>query len=213
MSAKNDRSDKDTAIVKVGLLELRLQSKIKELGALSKSMEKAVDQNKSRIEDGKLLIVKLRDLSSLKQKYADLVEAFNISFMLQSPDKTAEINNKYQDVVDAYYCQKVEAERLIQRLKEENVATSVGIVEFDLEPDVVSKLDIKAKKKTKAESMVSNDSISRKSEPEMSRQKLILVKRCCMGIVIVILFYSFLGLVIQVSLSKEVVTGKFTEKV
>ncbi len=41
------RTDKDSAFVNVGLLELRLQSKIKELGALSKSIEKALEQKNS----------------------------------------------------------------------------------------------------------------------------------------------------------------------
>ncbi len=207
-------NDEELALSNLRHLNWRFKSKIGELKAQRDSLLDALEHEVPITEpDCRVLHNQLKELSVLKQKYSDLVEAFDIRF--EAPSKAEEVDNQFKDVQLTYYSLKVDVESLLKRLRKKlatnHVATIqpapdliVGQQEKDkiAETLVVAKADEIPPPRL---SVIEVDDGHHQQDKETS-----LMKNICIGLFIFLAFYACLAFIINLVLkdwARSDVTG------
>ncbi len=116
------------ALVNLRHLNSKFLAYLKELTGLKKSVEDAYGNNETTIEDGKALLDQLKELTLLKQKNADSIDAFTDNYGSAAPNEVAEADKAFQNALDAYICLKKDVETLarkVQRQKTQPVPTII----------------------------------------------------------------------------------------
>ncbi len=205
-----------TALVSLSLANLEFQNKIKELNAYHLSLQDALDQDDTALDDNKMTVLqgKLMSLAQLKQKYEDLVTASIIS---SGARLDPSINEAFREAVDAYYNLKPNVESLIRRLKR-TLAADLDIArEDDYHYQESGTNESKGKiGRTKKDDEVVKESVENKEERNVTgrkdKEEVPLTKSICKGIVIFIGFYACLAVVINLVLKDNqmsAVTGEY----
>ena len=194
--------DAEVALIHLNLLKLEFETNTKELKALKLSLDDALDQDTVvKSSDSKILLAKLQALLTLKKQYGDLVKAFNIQFGLKNKSETANVNEAFGDVVDAFYILKPGVESLIRRLKQIQ-ATNANDKEETHQNDDGEEQDEETKRKEELSEKLDSDTdgmegekkvVPNDKEQKMEEGETSLKKSVCIGFVIVIVFYFCLG--------------------
>ncbi len=191
---KGSREQKSeaAALLSLGILSLEFDTNTKELNAVRRSIQDALDQGVANNGSDQVLQSKLQGLSALKQKYADAVKAFTVQFGLLAKTETVlEVNKTFKEAVDAYYNLKPEIESLIRKLRKVQ-----GTVDVFIEDDTDDVSDHSHEGEAKEEEQEPSKE-SAGGEGENRQGKHHFKKSICIGLIVIFIFYSGLAAVIN----------------
>ncbi len=180
---------------------VNFQRKYAELKALAESIKDAQDHGKATHQDYKTLEVELKELWERRHKYESGVEVFKTNLGDMYPDASSQADNDFDESLQAYITIKLQVDRLMRKIQ--NQQKSLVDVAFTKEdkapienPDFEDSFsdNIDSHWDTENEASVVKE---KDEEVDTKAKSLGYLKSLCIGAVIVIVFFSGLGVFIN----------------
>ena len=191
------KKDMEVALFNLRRLASQFENKIVELNAMKESLESArLEEVDIPSHDCDSFLAKLIDLSKLKQENADMVEAFNNRFGLESPNKATEVDRSYKELQRTYYKLKVEVETLVRKLRKDQAKGEIMESNTDEEDEEIFSVVELVEEET-ADKIPKQSAKDEVNEKENRKGKCAIQIKLCVGLIVCVFFYSGLAAVIK----------------
>ncbi len=192
-------------------VQFKFCRKIRDLKALKSSVKNALAQKEADNRDYSRLEKELERLDNLGQEYEASVNAFNFKFGWKENEETVKVNKVVDENLAASRHVKVTVEMLMRQVKkqleEEELSQDNDSEDEDDAEEEEEKVEEKIEEKKENEVMKETKETKETMEEEdiesedntSDQQKTMSIKlRIAIGLIIVLLFYSSLGIIIKV---------------
>ncbi len=203
---KNGTEDEfKQALANLQHLQLKFYLKINALKALKHSIKDALFHSEASQKDCNIIQTELENLTTLRQEYETMLESFNASFATKHFEETTEAWKAAAKNLSASFDIQTNLEMLMRKIKrqlERQEDDDTDEKEVKEEVDYENKQEEGEKNRQNDNKSCSSDEEKESKEPleRNPKEKTIMSMKLkiALSIMVVVAFYSGLGLIIQV---------------